>query len=156
MIGALLLRGIIKRRMDSDLQAVSIALIGALSFVFSFEALYKLSFHIFPWIMPPEELREFTIQVGIALTVLVGFAFGKFVFSKPSKIFLTVFVAEWAFWLLIGFPQLFTEQLFYPVIINIHLAWGMVYLLARVVKFTLFLVYFYFYSGKRWVVAPPN
>jgi hypothetical protein len=46
MIGVLLLRGIICLWRDSDLQAVSIALIGALSFVCAYEAIYKLSFFI--------------------------------------------------------------------------------------------------------------
>jgi hypothetical protein len=44
MVGVLLLRGIILLRLESDLQAVAIALIGALSFVFAYEAIYKLSF----------------------------------------------------------------------------------------------------------------
>lgn len=149
LIGILLMRGLIRMRSDTDLQAVSIALIGSLSFVFAFEAIYKLSFYILPIFMPPDELREFVIQVGVSLTVLAGFAFGKFYFSKASKIFLAVFAAEWAFWLLIGFPQIFTEQLFYPAIINVHLEWGMIYLLNRVAKFSMFLVYFYFYSNKE-------
>ena len=72
MIGILLLRGVVHLRYDLDGQATSIALIGALSFVFCFEALYKLSFFAFPWRMPPAELREFIIQVGIALTALEG------------------------------------------------------------------------------------
>lgn len=64
MVGVLLLRGLWHLRNDSDGQAVSIALIGALSLVFCFGALFKLSFYAFPWRMSPPELREFVIQVG--------------------------------------------------------------------------------------------
>lgn len=147
MAGALLLRGIYCRRIDTDLQAVSIALIGCLSFVFAFEALYKLSFYLLPPFMPADELREFVIQTGISVTALTGFAFGRFVFSSKSKIFLSLFLVEWTFWLLVGFPQLFTDRLFYPAIIDMRLEWGMIYLLARIAKFTLFLVYFHFHHS---------
>jgi hypothetical protein len=84
MVGVLLLRGLWHRRNDSDRQAVSIALIGALSFVFCFEALFKLSFYLFPWRMASTELREFILQMGIALTALAGFAFHKFRFSSAA------------------------------------------------------------------------
>lgn len=148
MVGVLLVRGVVKQRNDTDLQAVSIGLIAALSFVFAFEAFYKLSFYVLPIFMPADELREFTIQLGTALTGLAGFAFGKFVFSKKSKLFLTLFLFEWAFWLSIGFPQLFTTQLFYPVIISLHLEWGTIYFLNRAAKFTLFLVYYNFFDSE--------
>ena len=49
MVGILLLRGVVHLRRDPDGQAASMALIGALSFVFCFEALYKLAFFGVPW-----------------------------------------------------------------------------------------------------------
>jgi len=149
MVGVLILRGVLSRRSGTDLQAVAIALTGALSFVFAYEAMYKLSFYTFPWRMPPPELREFVIQVGIALTALNGFAFGKFVVSRPSLILLAVFVIAYVFWLLVGFPQLNTGQNFYPAIINIPFTWDMIYVLGRVTKIALFLVYFFFYSEGK-------
>jgi hypothetical protein len=148
MVGILLLFGIVSRHSDSDLQAFSIALIGALSFIFTFEALYKLSFYAFPWRMPPGELREFVIQVGFALTGLTGFAFNKYRMTKSSGIFIGFFIAGWTFWLLIGFPQLNNGEGFYPAVMDIDLTRDMIYILNRALKFMLFLVFFSFYSNK--------
>ncbi len=145
MIGSLLLRGVVSRRLDTDLQAVSIALIGALSFVFTYEAIYKLSFYTFPWRMPAAELREFVIQVGIALTALVGFAFGKFKVSLPSRVFAGFFVMGWLMWLSVGFPQLENGKNFYPALMPVSLTWQMIYTLNRATKVALCLVYFFFY-----------
>jgi len=149
MVGILLLRGIVSRHHDTDLQAFSIALIGALSFVFTFEAIYKLSFYVFPWRMPPAELREFVIQVGIALTVLTGFAFVKFRMTKFSWIFTVIFAAGWAIWLLVGFPQLNNGENFYQPIVDFELTRDMIYVLNRALKIVLFLVFYSFYSIKQ-------
>jgi hypothetical protein len=148
MIGILLLRGVANLRSDTDLQAVAIALIGALSFVFTFEAIFKLAFYTFPWRMSPPELREFVIQVGIALTALTGFAFGKFRVSTTSWIFIVLFAVSWIVWLLIGFPQLNTGENFFTPVINIHLTWDMIYILNRAIKFALCLAFFFFYSRR--------
>ena len=45
MISILMLRGIYALRKDTDLQAVSLSLIAALSFIFIYEAIYKVSFY---------------------------------------------------------------------------------------------------------------
>jgi len=145
MVGVLLLRGVVRLRHDSDGQAASIALIGALSFVFCFEALYKLSFFVFPWRMPPPELREFIIQVGIALTALAGFAFRKFRFSPASLVFVVIFVLCWVIWLVLGFPQLGNGKDIYPPHVNISLTLPMIYVLNRITKIALCLVYYCLY-----------
>ena len=145
MIGVLLLRGLVRLRHNSDSQATSIALIGALSFVFTFEALFKLSFFTFPWRMPPAELREFIIQVGIALTALAGFAFGKFRFSPTSRVFAIIFALGWATWLVIGFPQLVNGKDFYAPLVNLSLTWPMIYVLNRIIKIALCLVFYFLY-----------
>jgi Na+-driven multidrug efflux pump len=88
-------------------------------------------------------LRELVIQIGIALTGLVGFAFGKFKWSTLSKIFTAIFVIGWVFWLAVGFPQIFSDKLFLPALLPVHLSQSMVYLLNRVLKFALFLVFFF-------------
>lgn len=147
MVGILLVRGVVLRwESDTDLQAVSIALIGAVSFIFTYEALYKLSFYTFPWRMPGEELREFVIQVGIALTVLVGFAFGKFSVSRLSKVLTSVFIVSWIIWLLVGFPQLDSGKNFYTAIINVPMTPELIYLLGRATKVSLCLVYIFLYE----------
>jgi len=149
MVGVLLLRGIISLRLDSDLQAVAIALIGALSFVFAYEAIYKLAFFILPWRMPPPELREFVIQVAIALTALAGFAFGKFRVSPLSWIFAGVFATGWIIWLLAGFPQLNTIGTIYSPMVNVPLTGDMIYVLNRATKIALCLVFYFFYHSHR-------
>jgi hypothetical protein len=146
MVGILLLRGIFSRIQDTDLQAFSIAIVSALSFVFTFEAIYKLSFYAFPWRMPPGELREFVIQVGIALTVLTGFAFDKFRVTKLTWIFGLIFVAGWIFWLLVGFPQLNNGENFYPALVKVMFSWDLIYVLNRALKIVLFLIFYSFYK----------
>jgi hypothetical protein len=146
MVGILLLRGVLRLRHGSDGQAVAIALIGALSFVFSFEALFKLSFYAFPWRMSPAELREFIIQVGIALTALAGFAFGQFRITKASLVLVIVFALCWTIWLAVGFPQLTTGKDFYAPLIDVPLTLPMIYILNRITKIALCLVYYFLYG----------
>ena len=156
MLSILMLRGIYTLRNDTDLQAVSISLVGAVSFIFIYEAIYKLSFYS-PWrLMPPAELREFIIQVGIALTALVGFAFGKFHLSKWSRIFLVAFVLLYAFWMLIGYPQVNTGGNVYWTIIPVHYTWDMIYVINRGTKVLMFFAYFFFYSrdGVKAEIQP--
>lgn len=152
MISILMLRGLYAMRNDTDLQAVSICLIGALSFIFIYEAIYKLSFYIPPHYMPPAELREFLIQCGIALTAVAGFAFGKFHFSRFSRIFAVAFVALYAFWMLVGYPQVNINGNVYWVIIPVHLTWDMVYAVNRGTKVLMFLTYLFFYSKDKQAV----
>ena len=151
MIGILMLRGILTLRSDTDLQAVSISLIGVLSFIFIYEAIYKLSFYAPPYIMPTTELREFLIELGMALTASVGFAFGKFRLSRPSVVFLCSFVLLYAFWLLVGYPQVDTGKNVYPALINIPFTWNMIYALNRGTKVLMFFTVYFFYAhaGKN-------
>ena len=150
MIGVLFWRGITSGRGDSDLQAVSLALVAALSFVFGFEALFKLSFYLVSWWMPPAELREFVIQVGITLTASAGFAFGRFTFSRRSWLCLGLFALCWVVWLGVGFPQLPDGgKNFYPALVNIQLSWDQTYTLNRVAKIAWCGLYFFFFNHGR-------
>lgn len=153
MVGVLLLRGLVSLRRDTDLQAAAMALIGALSFVFAYEAVFKLSFYTFPWRMPPPELREFVIQVGIALTALVGFAYGRFRMSTFSWMFAFLFAVGWILWLLVGFPQLSTGENFYTPVMDVHFTQDMIYTLNRATKILLCLVYYFLYSQTE---RPPT
>jgi hypothetical protein len=146
MISILILRGLIAMRHDTDLQAVSMSMIAALSFIFIYEAIYKVSFYI-TRPMPPAELREFLIQCGIALTAVSGFAFGKFHFSRWSRVFAIAFVALYAFWMLVGYPQVQLGGNVYWVVIPVHLSWDQTYLVNRGTKVLMFLTYLFFYSG---------
>jgi hypothetical protein len=149
MISILMLRGLYAMRRDTDLQAVSMALIGALSFIFIYEAIYKLSFYVPPRRMGPAELREFIIQCGITLTAVAGFAYGRFHFSKWSKIFAAAFVLLYAFWMLTGFPQVNNSVNVYPAIIPVHWTWTMNYIVNRGTKVLMFFTYLFFYSGGK-------
>jgi len=146
MISVLLLSGVISLRDSTDLQAISVALIGALSFIFIYEAIYKISFYAPPKAIPPEELRDFLIQSGIALTALAGFAFGKFRLSPRSLIFLAIFVLGWIFWLLVGFPQVDNPQNYYPAVIDLQLDWNWIYVINRGTKVAMFFAYYFFYT----------
>jgi hypothetical protein len=155
MISILLLRGMYAMRNDTDPQAVSMALISALSFIFIYEAIYKISFYITKP-MPPAELREFLIQVGIALTAVAGFAFGKFHFSRWSKIFAAAFVILYGFWMLSGYPQVNTTANVYWTIIPVKYTWDMIYVVNRGTKVLMFFTYLFFYSKNREASAVKN
>jgi hypothetical protein len=148
MVGALVLRAVTKLDRKGDLETSSMALIGALSFLFAYEAIYKWSFYFFPWQMPPEELREFVLQVAISLVVFAGFAQGAFGITGPSVIAACVFVAGWAFWLIVGFPQLWDGQRVYPSVIHLRLTPVVIYNLNRATKVALCLVYWFAYTGS--------
>jgi hypothetical protein len=154
MLGVLLVRGITSLWRDTDLQAVSIALIGALSFVFAYEAIYKLSFFILPWRMPPAEFREFVIQAATALTVMVGFAFGKFRVSRLSWIFAGIFVIGWIIWLAAGFPQIYTGANYFTPLINFRWTKDLIYGISRGTKISVFLVYYFFYNRRTDGYSP--
>ncbi len=148
MLSILMLRGLWAMRRDTDLQAVSMALIAALSFIFIYEAIYKISFYVPPFYkMPGSELREFLIQCGIALTAVVGFAYGKFHFSKWSRVFAVAFVLLYAFWMLAGFPQVNTSADVYWKLIPVNWTWNLMYLVNRGTKVMMFFTYLFFYSN---------
>jgi hypothetical protein len=149
MISILMLRGLWAMRRDTDLQAVSMALVEALSFIFIYEAIYKISFYLPPYKMPPAELRDFLIQCGIALTVVVGFAYGKFHFSKWSRIFAVAFVLLYAFWMLSGYPQVNTNANVYWKFLPVHWTWDLNYLVNRGTKVLMFFTYLFFYSNDK-------
>jgi hypothetical protein len=118
--------------------------VNAISFIFIYEALYKWSFYRAPFDqnhpMPPSEVREFVIQVGVAATVLTGFAVGLFSLKKWTFFWLGWFVVLWALWQLAGFPQL-TGEIIFPRIIPLDFTRDMTYLLSRGTKAALFLAY---------------
>lgn len=146
MVAVLVLRSLYKFRRASDLQAVSLALIASLSFIFGFEAIYKWSFYFFPWKMPPAELREWIIQIAIGLVAISGFAQGKFQLTRASLLAAAAFLFLWFLWLALGFPQLWDGQPHYRPLLPITLEWNMIYLLNRAVKLAFLLIYFFLYG----------
>ncbi len=149
MLSILMLRGLWSMRKDTDLQAVSVALIVALSFIFIYEAIYKISLYMPPWTITPTDLREFLIQCGIALTVVAGFAFGKLHFSKWSLAFAVAFVLLYSFWMLAGFPQVNTNADAHWMILPMHWTWDRIYIVNRGTKVLMFFTYLFFYSNGK-------
>ena len=155
-LGMLTLVGVFSLRDQTDLQAVSFTLVAGLSFIFIYEAIYKWSFFRAPFdqsrVMPPTEIREFVIQVGIAATVLTGFADGLFTLKKWTFVWLRLFVLLWAFWQLVGFPQI-TGEVIFPKIIPVDFTDDMTYALNRATKAVMFFAYLTFFPPLRKKVA---
>jgi hypothetical protein len=149
-LGVLALWGVYTLHERTDLQAVSFTLVGGLSFIFTYEAIYKWSFYLAPFRldMPPQEFRQFVIQSGIALSVLAGFAVGFFELKSWTFVWLALFVSLWVFWLLVGFPQI-TDELIWPVVIPIRFTHEMTYLLNRATKLVLFLAFLTLFPHRR-------
>src|ERR1044071_6369277 len=141
-LGVLTLLGVYTLRKQTDFQAVAFTLVAGLSFIFIYEAIYKWSFYLAPFHlhMPPTEFRECLIQVGIAATVLTGFADGFFTLKKWTLIWLGLFIVLYAFWMLVGFPQI-TGESFYPKRIPIAFTGDMTYVINRGTKFMMYLAY---------------
>jgi hypothetical protein len=150
MLGILMLRGVFTLRDRTDLHFVSFALVNLLSLVFAYEAIYKWSFYLVPFVkqMPPSELRSFAIQISTALTVLTGFAVRDFTIKKWALIWLGIFVILWVFWLLVGFPQI-TGESFFPQAIPIDFNHDMTYLLNRASKLVMFFAYLTLFPTLR-------
>ncbi len=151
MLGILILWGVIRLRNKTDFQAAIFSFISALSFVFAYEAIFKWSFYLAPFRMqmPAAEFRDFVINVGIALTVLAGFADKHFEIQKWTVIWLALFVASWIFWLLIGFPQL-TGQIMFAPVIKIGFSHTMTYIINRATKVMLFFVYLTLFPVQKF------
>ena len=141
-LGVLTILGVYAWRDKTDLQAVSFTLVAGLSFIFIYEAIYKWSFYLTPFRlpMPPAELREFVIQVGVAGTILAGFSSGFFTLKKWTFLWLGLFVVLWIFWLLVGFPQI-TGEVMFPQVIHIDFTHEMTYVLNRATKAMMYLAY---------------
>lgn len=151
-LGILTLIGVFALSDQTDFQAVSFTLVNALSFIFIYEAVFKWSFYRAPFDqnhpMSPPEVREFVIQVGIAATVLTGFAVGLFTLKKWTFFWLGLFAILWVLWQLVGFPQI-TGEVIFPKVIPIDFTHNMTYLLNRLTKAVLCLAYLTFFPPLR-------
>jgi hypothetical protein len=151
-LAILTLLGVYTLRHRSDLHAVAFTLTAGLSFIFIYEAIYKWSFYLAPFVkdMPPHEVREFIIQSGIALTILTGFAVGDFRLTKWTFIWLGAFISLYAFWLLTGFPQVLEEKKFYfDRVLPIDFTYEVNYVINRATKFFMYLAYLTLFPPLR-------
>ena len=146
MISILLLRGVYAQRAEPDLRIVSVSLIGALSFIYAFEAIYKFLF--MGWVHHSPELRELLLQIATALTVLLPFQIRALRLSRASIVLLVLFAGTMLFWWLIGYPQLDTPPRMVQYIV-LPVSKQTVYLINRGAKFFLFAAYFFFYQRDQ-------
>src|SRR3978361_2071275 len=75
MLCGVLTAGFVALRRGSDLQAVALSWVIAVSCLYAYEAVYKWSFYLAPFGggMPPPELRELILQLAVAATLVLGF-----------------------------------------------------------------------------------
>jgi hypothetical protein len=158
-LGILMLLGLLTLRDQTDLQAVSFTFVAGLSFIFIYEAIYKWSFYMVPFRahiqMPPQEVREFIIQAGIAATILTGFANHYFRLKKWTFVWLGAFVVLYVFWMLVGFPQI-TNETFYPQVIHVNFTHEMTYAINRGTKFFMYMAYLTLFPPLRKPGGPSN
>jgi len=145
MVAVLILRAVTKLHSASDLSTISIALVSSLSFLYSYEAIYKWSFYYYPWRMPAPELRELVLQIGVGLIILTGFSQQVFKIRRINQIIIGLFVIAWLIWLSVGFPQLWDGMKVHNAIIEIPLNRNMIYMMNRFTKIIWFLNYYYLY-----------
>jgi hypothetical protein len=142
--------GLYALRGRSDLQAAAFTLVNALSFIFSYEALYKWSFFLIPFgkEMPPEEFRQMVIQIGIALSVLTGVSTGVLAPRRLTWLWVGLFALLWVFWLAVGYPQIDGGS-YWPQALPIPFTYNMTYALNRATKFVLWLAYMSLFPPLR-------
>ncbi|MDA4128732.1 MAG: hypothetical protein OK422_04695 [Thaumarchaeota archaeon] len=156
MIGVLWLRVVSRTRQATDLQAFVLALATTISFVYTYEAIYKYSFYVSPFVIPPPEIRDLIIQIGVSLMVLVGFAYGAYSFSKLSKVFVFMFAAAWIFWVAVGFPQIFNLNGFHLALLHLNLSYTQVYIVNRGTKFLLLMAFSFLPSSSKFEANSPH
>lgn len=159
-LAVLALLGVYTLRHRSDLHAVAFTLVAGISFIFIYEAIYKWSFFLAPFVeykdMPPHEVREFIIQSGIALTILTGFAVGDFRLTKWTFVWLGSFVLLYAFWLLVGFPQVLEDnRLYFEPVLPIDFSTEVTYVINRGTKFFMYLAYLTLFPPLRVARTEP-
>ncbi len=151
-LGILTIIGVLSLKDQTDFQAVSFTLVNGLSFIFIYEAIFKWSFYRAPFDhnhpMSSPEVREFVIQVGIAATVLTGFAEELFTLKKWTLFWFALFVILWILWIMVGFPQI-TGEVIFPKIIPIDFTHNMTYALNRATKTVMFFAYLTFFPPLR-------
>jgi hypothetical protein len=136
LIALLLMRAVVCLRRKSDLTAAALAIVLALSFIYTFEAVYKALF--WSWIQKPAELHDLLLQSATALTILTGFAYGDFFLTKKSIAFLGLWVLAMGIWYHMGYPQLFDPR---------QTPLATIYAVNRAAKFALFGAFLFFCKG---------
>ena len=143
MLCGVLTAGLIALRCCSDLQAVALSWVIAVSCLYAYEAIYKWSFYLAPLgrEMPPPELRELILQLAVAATLVTGFAHQHLMARMRTWIWLTIFGVLWILWLLVGFPQL-DGRVVHVQVLPWHVDRDQVYLINRCSKLALFITYY--------------
>ncbi len=145
-LSLLLFKGIYVLRKASLVKIFALCLLNMFSFIYCFESIYKFLF--LGWLYSSAELRELLLQGAATLTPLLGFHYGDYKLNPRSLLFAFLFVATMAFWVAIGYPQLFMGRV-HAAWLNLEVNRTTVYIINRSAKFFLFLAYFFLYSGRE-------
>ena len=146
-ISLLAARGAYVFRAGPPLKTLALCVTNPLSFIFCFEAIYKYLF--MGWQYKSIELREMLLQFAAAATILLGFHYGDYRLNRRSVVFGLLFGLTMAFWMALGYPQLFMGKVFTPLL-PLDVSRDTVYVINRLAKGFLFLAYFFlYYSGPR-------
>jgi hypothetical protein len=146
-ISLLVARGAYVFRAGPPLKTLALCVTNPFSFIFCFEAIYKYLFQ--GWLYKSIEMREMLLQFAATATILLGFHYGDFRLNRRSVIFGVLFGLTMAFWVAIGYPQLFMGKVFTPWL-PIEVSRDTVYVINRMAKGFLFLAYFFlYYAGPR-------
>ncbi|MEK0326422.1 MAG: hypothetical protein QQN63_12030 [Nitrosopumilus sp.] len=125
---------VLTRRGVVDLDVFIVSFTSVVSLTYSYELIFHYSFPVYlNYFRPPfidlSDLRT-GITLGIsAILIVVGHKYLRIRGNYPLLISALIFVGLWIFWLGIGFPQKFSEELFFPRFLPIdnaqNLAWSL-------------------------------
>lgn len=144
-LSLLFLRGVYAFRRAPLTKILALCLLNMFSFIYCFESIYKFLF--LGWLYSSAELRELLLQAVATLTPLLGFHYGDYKLNLRSLLFAFLFVLTMAFWVAIGYPQLFMGRV-HTAWLNLEVNQTTVYIINRLAKFFLFLAYFFLYSER--------
>ena len=125
---------VLTRRGVVDLDVFIVSFTSVVSLTYFYELIFHYSFPVYlNYFRPPfidlSDLRT-GITLGIsAILIVVGHKYLRIRGNYPLLISALIFVGLWIFWLGIGFPQKFSEELFFPRFLPIdnaqNLAWSL-------------------------------
>ena len=144
MIGLLLINGIWSFRRLPDVVSFGTTVVICLSFIYTFEGIYKCLF--FGWLNDPEELREMLLQIAMASAVVLPIGNKNLKLTRTVWAFFALYVVFMFIWWITGYPQIFEDEE------NRVIFWGseriivsvdQVYYWNRLTKLWLFLAFFF-------------
>ena len=137
---------VLTRRGVVDLDVFIVSFTSVISLMYFYELIYHYSFPVYlNYFRPPfidlSDLRT-GVTLGIsAILIVVGHKYLRIRGNYPFLISVLIFVGLWIFWLGIGFPQKFSEELFFPRFLPIDNAQSFAWSLNILTKIVLAVSY---------------